>query len=152
MGCGWQSCLDCPPCTMATTTITSTTSSSTTTAMHCVGTDSRCEGKGEEQCMELDGSGAHCRWEPVVPETTGECVGNDSRCRGAPRTWCERLSLNSDCAWRRKCQGWCAADRHALVNWAVKCTWDACQGCHQCDARRLQGTSAEEVPSRDFLV
>merc|ERR1712087_853150 len=86
--------------TSSTTVSSTTTVTTTTTPMHCFGTDSRCEGAEEEQCLKLSSNGVHCDWEPMVPETTGECVGNDSRCLGAPRSRCEKLARNSDCVWQ----------------------------------------------------
>merc|ERR1712217_859819 len=127
--------------TISSTTVTSSTTisstSTTTTPMHCFGTDSRCEGEDEEQCLKLHSSGVHCQWEPVVPETTGKCVGNDSRCLGAPRSRCETLALTSDCVWQRPCKGWCGAKKYQSVIWKEKCMWESCQGCHQCNARLL---------------
>merc|ERR1712039_470056 len=139
--------------TTSTTSVASTTSitTTTTTAMECSGDDSRCAGKNEDQCRDLKKSGAHCRWEPVIAEV-GECIGNDSRCRGAPRSRCERLSAWSDCVWKRKCKPWCATNSRA---WSVKCGWEACQGCQQCNGRRLtevEAQAAEDLPSKMVLV
>merc|ERR1711870_55434 len=164
--CGWKNCLGCSQCIMASgamleasstmtssTTVSSTTTvTTTTTPMHCFGTDSRCEGAEEEQCLKLSSNGVHCDWEPMVPETTGECVGNDSRCLGAPRSRCEKLARNSNCVWKRKCKGWCGDKKNELVGWKKKCMWESCQGCHQCHARQLQGMWAEQASSDLLLV
>merc|ERR1712083_619611 len=126
-------------CDSSSTTTSTTTISTTTKAMQCSGNDSRCAGKNEDQCLELRDSGAHCWWEPVLAQM-GECIGNDSRCQGAPRSRCERLSAWSDCVWKRKCKPWCAKNERS---WSVKCGWKACQGCQQCNVRRLNEVQAE---------
>merc|ERR1712091_48264 len=105
--------------------------------MHCVGTDSRCAGKEKEESSDLEKSGVHCRWLHQIPERTGECVGNDSRCEGAPRSSCEELALNTACRWKRACKDWCKS-RFTDVPWLLKCEWEKCAGCHQCESRRLQ--------------
>merc|ERR1712046_106050 len=93
--------------------------------MHCLGNDSRCQGRGERACLQLD----HCYWEPVEPEATGKCDGNDSRCQGAWRSRCETLSLETDCRWA--CKPWCESNANG---WDSKCAWKNCLGCSQCDS------------------
>jgi len=132
-----------------TTTGTTITSTTTTTAMECFGSDSRCNKQTESQCLKLKAQGTQCWWEPELPESTGDCTGHDSRCRGSSRSRCERLSEFSDCVWQRKCKGWCETNTN---EWANKCAWKSCQGCHPCDSRRLQDSSIDEKTLDLFVV